>query len=495
MIYGSPNQSYADTVIIGSGIAGSTLAYKFSKLGIPFTLLESGSFKKFKYSKRFNQVGQDFGLRTTTHFGVGGTSNLWHGLMAPLDEQDFTNRIINGEDFSWPISRSVLVEFYEEACKFLSDDKYSLGNNDFLITKKSKIGIDQLDSICKTKQYFQPRPAINLHKLLFKITNNSNEYHLITDSVALCINRLGKEKFEIEIGNNKKKYSMNCKKVIICSGAIGSPHLLLNSKIGLPAIGKYLTDHPTGPLITLKLRKPEYKLKYTGQLNKNIFSFLGLKPRLNNSKLNMNLLVRPAFNWDDSFATERLKNSLLCIRDGRWTFKDLWQVISNLSVIRQILNYKIFFRTKLSMFDLLLVCEQTPNPNSCITLSKDKDEWGFNKIDVNWQVDKTDIYEVKQLYDYLNGLQLGYDYSPQLNKSFDWDTRFTSAAHHSGSCRMGKSTKTSVVDSNCQVHDQPNLYVCDASIIPINGCANLGLTISALAFRLADYLYKCDEHD
>ena len=253
MIYGSPNQSYADTVIIGSGIAGSTLAYKFSKLGIPFTLLESGSFKKFKYSKRFNQVGQDFGLRTTTHFGVGGTSNLWHGLMAPLDEQDFTNRIINGEDFSWPISRSVLVEFYEEACKFLSDDKYSLGNNDFLITKKSKIGIDQLDSICKTKQYFQPRPAINLHKLLFKITNNSNEYHLITDSVALCINRLGKEKFEIEIGNNKKKYSMNCKKVIICSGAIGSPHLLLNSKIGLPAIGKYLTDHPTGPLITLKL--------------------------------------------------------------------------------------------------------------------------------------------------------------------------------------------------------------------------------------------------
>lgn len=495
MIFSSPTQSHTDTVIIGSGIAGSTLAYKFSKSGIPFTLLESGSFDKFKYSKRFNQVGLEFGLRTTTHFGVGGTSNLWHALMAPLDEQDFTSKNLDGDDFGWPITRDDLVEFYEDACRFLSDDKYSLAHEDFFITKSSKIGIDQLDSICKTKPYFQPRPVIDLGKLLYKITNNSDDYHLITNSVALCINRLGKDKFEIKIGNNKKQYSMFCKKVIICSGAFGSPHLLLNSKIGLPAIGKYLSDHPMGPLITLKLRKPEYKLKYTGQLNDNIFSFLGLKPRLKTGKLNMNLLVRPAFNWDDSFATEGLKNSLLCIRDGRWTLKDVWQVISNLSVIRQILNYKIFFRTKVSMFDLLLVCEQTPNPNSCITLSKDKDEWGFQKIDVNWQVCEEDISEVRQLYYYLNSLRLDYDYSPHVNKIFDWNSRFTSAAHHSGTCRMGKSTKTSVVDSNCQVHDQPNLYVCDASIIPINGCANLGLTISALAFRLADYIYKGDSHD
>ncbi len=40
------------------------------------------------------------------------------------------------------------------------------------------------------------------------------------------------------------------------------------------------------------------------------------------------------------------------------------------------------------------------------------------------------------------------------------------SAHVQGSCRMGKSAETSVVDNNCQVHGHKGLYVMDASVMP-----------------------------
>jgi transposase len=55
---------------------------------------------------------------------------------------------------------------------------------------------------------------------------------------------------------------------------------------------------------------------------------------------------------------------------------------------------------------------------------------------------------------------------------------------------MGKDPSTSVVDKFGRTRDIPNLFVCDGSILPAQGSADLGLTIQALAARTADYLNK-----
>ncbi|MDQ2842956.1 MAG: GMC family oxidoreductase [Acidobacteriota bacterium] len=63
-------------------------------------------------------------------------------------------------------------------------------------------------------------------------------------------------------------------------------------------------------------------------------------------------------------------------------------------------------------------------------------------------------------------------------------------AHLVGAARMGKDPRTSVVDQFGRTHDIPNLFVCDGSLFPTQGSANPGLTIMALAARIADYLIK-----
>jgi len=62
--------------------------------------------------------------------------------------------------------------------------------------------------------------------------------------------------------------------------------------------------------------------------------------------------------------------------------------------------------------------------------------------------------------------------------------------HQSGTCRMGKDPRTSVVDAACRVHEVPNLFVIDASVHVTNGGFNPVLTIYANAFRASELLAR-----
>ncbi|MGH9629597.1 MAG: GMC family oxidoreductase [Bryobacteraceae bacterium] len=60
--------------------------------------------------------------------------------------------------------------------------------------------------------------------------------------------------------------------------------------------------------------------------------------------------------------------------------------------------------------------------------------------------------------------------------------------HELGGCRMGSNPKTSVVNSFCQTHDVPNLFVVDGSVFPSASEKNPTHTIMALAARTADHI-------
>jgi choline dehydrogenase-like flavoprotein len=61
-------------------------------------------------------------------------------------------------------------------------------------------------------------------------------------------------------------------------------------------------------------------------------------------------------------------------------------------------------------------------------------------------------------------------------------------AHLVGGCRMGADPDESVVNSDHQSWEVPNLFVADGSVMPTQGSANPALTIMALASRLAERL-------
>ena len=57
-----------------------------------------------------------------------------------------------------------------------------------------------------------------------------------------------------------------------------------------------------------------------------------------------------------------------------------------------------------------------------------------------------------------------------------------------GSCRMGEDPSSSVVDGFGKCHELDNLYLADASVFPSCPSVGPGLTVIALALRLADTL-------
>lgn len=488
MIFEEPKQTNTDIVIIGSGIGAVSVASALATAGKSFTVIEAGGINTQAAELNVQQVGRPFNLRSTTCYSVGGTSNLWHGLLAPLDKRDFETRTRGRHSLGWPISRDELVPHYERATQFLSTGKYSLGDADFALTSPPKTGLRSLDAIADEKLYFQPRPRRNLQKYILSITKKSARHHLLLGARVLAVQKTGASGVEITVGHGSRIYSLRYNTVIISAGALGSPRILLNSGLGGNSVGRYLADHPMAPLVTLRLERPKDLSRYTGAMQSGNYVFRGLKPNQGRYHLNMNLMMRPSVRWGTDFHTERLKNSLLCFRDGGVSARDIWDVARNVNEVRQILQYKWLHSVNTKTFDLLLVAEQTPNYDSRVLLISEKDQWGFNKVAADWRLNDSDQSCVKKLYSEITSFIEGHDYCAHRNHEYDWDQRFTSAAHHSGTCRMGSDLETSVVDSDCSLHNQQSIYVCDASVIPVNGCANLGLTISALGFRLGHHL-------
>jgi choline dehydrogenase-like flavoprotein len=62
--------------------------------------------------------------------------------------------------------------------------------------------------------------------------------------------------------------------------------------------------------------------------------------------------------------------------------------------------------------------------------------------------------------------------------------------HLLGTARMGDDPSTSVTDSRGRCHAVPNIVVADSSVFPTGGAVNPGVTIAALAMKIADDLAR-----
>jgi choline dehydrogenase-like flavoprotein len=59
--------------------------------------------------------------------------------------------------------------------------------------------------------------------------------------------------------------------------------------------------------------------------------------------------------------------------------------------------------------------------------------------------------------------------------------------HEMGSARMGHDPANSVLNSWCQAHDVPNLFITDGSFMTSAACQNPSLTYMAFSARAAHY--------
>ena len=64
------------------------------------------------------------------------------------------------------------------------------------------------------------------------------------------------------------------------------------------------------------------------------------------------------------------------------------------------------------------------------------------------------------------------------------------ANHEMGTVRMGRDSKTSVLNSFNQMHEVPNVFVTDGSCMTSGSCVNPSITYMALTARACDYAVK-----
>ncbi|GAC1706051.1 MAG: GMC family oxidoreductase [Flavisolibacter sp.] len=130
--------------------------------------------------------------------------------------------------------------------------------------------------------------------------------------------------------------------------------------------------------------------------------------------------------------------------------------------------------------------EILPYHNNKISLDKSKkDKWGLPVLAMDAELKENEksmrkdmVEEARQMLDVAGVKNI---------KTWDQGHAIGHGIHEMGTARMGKDPKTSVLNSNNQLWDAPNVYVTDGACMASSACQNPSLTYMALTARAASH--------
>jgi choline dehydrogenase-like flavoprotein len=134
--------------------------------------------------------------------------------------------------------------------------------------------------------------------------------------------------------------------------------------------------------------------------------------------------------------------------------------------------------------------EVLPNPENRVTLDKNKtDKWGLPLAYINCEMGKNEMIMMQEAQkDAVAMMQVMG--ATNISSEPDDDitlTRPGNRIHEMGTARMGRDPATSVLNSWCQAHDIPNLFITDGACMTSAACQNPSLTYMALSARASNY--------
>jgi choline dehydrogenase-like flavoprotein len=139
--------------------------------------------------------------------------------------------------------------------------------------------------------------------------------------------------------------------------------------------------------------------------------------------------------------------------------------------------------------------EQSPNPQSRVTLSSKFDAFGLPYLSVRLRFCESDAQSVVRAHSILDTAlrQAGLGYLEFGETGAESRVKHVllqakDGFHQIGTTRMGLDSKQSVVNADCRAHDLENLYVASSSVFSSTGQANPTFPTVALGFRLSAYL-------
>jgi hypothetical protein len=144
-------------------------------------------------------------------------------------------------------------------------------------------------------------------------------------------------------------------------------------------------------------------------------------------------------------------------------------------------------------YTLGCMTEQVPNPESRVSLSREKDEFGQRRSVVDLRLTDADRLSygrlTKQVSEAFGRVGIGRVRILVPDRFATWPPRKISyGSHLMGTTRMSTDPRAGVVDSDLKLHQAENIFVAGSSVFPTGSHVPPTLTIVALALRLADHL-------
>jgi choline dehydrogenase-like flavoprotein len=507
-----------DYAIVGVGAGGGVLTQRLARAGFRVLALDAGPFWDTErdwvsdekgahdlYWTDMRLTGGDhplaFGANNCGK-GVGGGTVHWASFTPRLHPSDFETYSRDGVGVDWPISYADLKPYYEllELELPVSGPAYYPwgdphgyaygphpmgGVGDALIRGCSNLGIGVSAggpvAILSASRADRPhciyrgfciqgcKVGAKASTLITHVPDAiENGAEIRANSMVSRI-LMGKDRRATGVAYfdaDGKEHVARAKAVVVAGYAIETPRLLLNSACsgfenGLAnssdCVGRYLMAQ-AGNVVAGRFDEPVrmYKAPPAHALTEEFYE------------------TDPRRDFARGFAIQTVGPLPIAFARQLATSKGAW----GWGLRREMMDYNHW-----AAFGLL--GEILPHAENRVQLADEKDRFGIPIARATYTLHEND----QKLIEFGKRTTMDVMWAAGAREVVQ-EARY---AHLVGAARMGDDPATSVVDEFGRTHDVANLFVCDGSILPTQGSANPGLTIMALAARIADHLIKAGD--
>jgi choline dehydrogenase-like flavoprotein len=508
----------ADICIVGSGAAGVSLARELVRSSHEVCLLESGGLTAETETRDLNRgevVGRRYQpLEDSRMRFLGGTTNAWLGACTLLNESDFKIRSWVPHS-GWPISARDLAPYYRRAQSVCELDAFEFGEE---IWRGLGIAVPAFDPEKLKSQFWRYSPPTRFGWTYREELEAAPKLRVLLYATATNVvsNRANSLVEYVDVRSLEGKTArVRARAYVLAMGGIENARLLLNSRgvatAGLgndhDLVGRFFMEHTycqCGFLIPgdyeAVLRRfyamdsggdrvaPGFRLAEAVQQSEQV---LNSAARLDPTEAPLTPGVEAARRIARAVQAGGLPDDL----GG-----DTYDVLRNLDAVLRA-SYGAVAHGDSHYYDdrgiaVYAQTEQSPNPESRLTLSHERDAMGQNRVALNWQLSELDRRTIAAVARHVAvefaRLGVGRMRISQwlLDQDGGWDESLKWGNHHAGTTRMAHSPRQGVVDANCKLHGLENLYLAGSSVFPTCGYANPTFTLVAMALRLADHLKR-----
>ncbi len=476
-----------DICVVGAGAAGLTLALELAQRGLQVLLVESGGlgFDMKSHSLLHIELSgrsTESLVKFTRERFFGGTTNHWGGEIRTLDAFEFEPHswVPNS---GWPITRADLDPYYSLAAQslWLPEVDRPFDAAAFGFGEYPRL-VSETETAIEAQQWGRVDPhRLRMGQSRLDETRNSKLLRCVLNTTIAEIHPdASRERIASMEGRTfgGKTFHFRARDFVLCTGAIENPRLLLASDSVVPQglgnehglVGRYFMEHGSYGMGPLVLTNPA-----AGYFQEELLAGFGL------------------VGWATTPAA-REKFQLQGFMAIQWPkVGAVTEPVTHALGIRALVHPHSGPAPEAPprYLNVAVNWEQSPNPLSRVTLSKEVDALGIRRPNLHWDVTAADLSSAHRNSELLclAVARSGHGRLRRLQiKNTPGEPLTMGGGHQTGTTRMSKDPKQGVTDAHGRVHSLENLFIGGSSLFPTSGWQNPTLTIIALALRQADYL-------